>query len=434
MSARELPHWMRHSARLRALRGAMLYADLQRTFVGERCLLVSADAPRQVLAEARTTGFDDAGSVLCLMGDTQGLPRDTWVVPTGRAANLQFDTSLLGAVLDGAGRIVGRLAPARETWQAPRELDLEAPPPALARREAVSRLFETGVRCIDGLASCGVGQRVGIFAPAGAGKTSLITMLLAHARAQRFVIALVGERGREASEFVASQVPEAIRERTVLVCSTSDRPAAERRNAAHIAFALAEHFRAQGEEVLLVLDSMTRYARALREMALAAGEKPARRGYPASVFDALPRLLERAGALQGSGAITAFLTVLLEDAEHGDPIAEEIRSIVDGHLYLSRKLADRAHFPAIDALGSASRVMGRVADSAHREAAAALRGRLARLDDLQLALDLGEYRPGVDPDTDALLAARPAIEAWLCQDMNEFSPFAATVERINALL
>ena len=310
-------------------------------------------------------------------------------------------------------------------------LDIESSPPALNERRGVDTLFETGIRVIDGLLTCGVGQRMGIFATAGGGKTSLISMLVAHAQADVYVIGLVGERGREASDFMHHGIAPHKRHQTVLVCSTSDRPPAERRNAAHMATSVAEHYRRAGKRVLLVIDSVTRYARALRDLALSAGEPPARRGYPPSVFEALPRLLERPGAIE-NGSITAFYTILLEDEEQVEPVGEEVRSILDGHIHLSRKLAERAHYPAIDVLKSASRVMHSLADPAHLKTAAALRNKLSRLEDLQLALDLGEYRPGEDDRVDALLALRPALDSWLTQPMAQADSFINAVETMHA--
>ena len=432
MSSTRHPAWLRHSARMTRLNGSVIHAPLRQTFVGERCdVLANPQRADSLLCQAQTIGFNEQDAILSLLGDTQGIPRGAWVVPSGHSSRIEVDANTLGSVLDGEGQTVTRLAPGFVLPGRLHALDIEAAPPPLMRRRGVDTVFETGIRAIDGMLTCGVGQRIGIFSSAGAGKTSLIAMLLAHARADVYVIGLVGERGREAGEFIEHRIPPHKRAQTVLVCSTSDRPPAERRNAAHMATSVAEHYRSAGKQVLLIIDSVTRYARALRDLALSAGEPPARRGYPASVFEALPRLLERPGATT-EGSITAFFTMLLEDDEQVEPIAEEVRSILDGHIYLSRKLAQRAHYPAIDVLQSTSRVMLNLTTSAHRAAAAAIRTKLSRLEDLQLALDLGEYRPGEDANVDALLNIRPALNAWLTQSMDASESFHNALETMHA--
>ena len=433
MNQRLLPRWIRHSAQLTRLHGSVIHAPLRRTFIGERCDVVSDPyRPECRLCQAQTIGYTDHDAVLSLMGNTQGIPRNAWVVPTGCGASVSLDDAALGSALDGEGQTIARLAPPALASVPIRGLALDAAPPSLDRRRGVNHIFETGVRVIDGMLTCGVGQRVGIFAGAGGGKTTLMSMLLAHAQADVYVVGLIGERGREASEFMSHGIPDEKRGRVVLVCSTSDRPPAERRNAAHMATAIAEHYRDMGLNVLLIVDSITRYARALRDLALSAGEPPARRGYPASVFDALPGLLERPGTLE-QGSITAFYTVLVEDEALGDPIGEEVRSILDGHIYLSRKLAERGHFPAIDVLKSASRLMPQLAQPSHLACATALRAKLAKLADLQLALDLGEYRTGQDPEVDALLDARPAMDEWLTQSKDHGTRLTDTLESLHVL-
>lgn len=423
--------WLRHGAQLTRLHGSVIHAPLQRTFVGERCnVVVDPYRPASRLCQAQTIGFTEKEAVLSLLGNTQGIPRSAWVLPTGCGASVALHEDALGTAIDGEGQFISRLAPACHLLAPVPSLAIDAVPPPLSERAGVSQIFETGVRAIDGMLTCGVGQRIGIFAGAGGGKTTLMSMLLAHSQADVYVVGLVGERGREASEFISHGIPDAKRTRVILVCSTSDRPPAERRNAAHMATAIAEHYRDAGLNVLLIVDSITRYARALRDLALSAGEAPARRGFPASVFDALPGLLERPGALQ-NGSITAFYTVLLEDEELGDPIAEEVRSILDGHIYLSRKLAERGHFPAIDVLKSASRLMTQITTPEHLACAMSLRSKLARLNDLQLALDLGEYQPGQDPTVDALLDDRHDIDAWLKQAVHEHSSFIDTAQRLH---
>ncbi|MEO3962515.1 FliI/YscN family ATPase, partial [Chromobacterium piscinae] len=305
--------------------------------------------------------------------------------------------------------------------------------PPYSQRVGVREPLVTGVRVIDGLLTCGIGQRVGIFASAGCGKTMLMHMLIDQAEADVFVIGLIGERGREVTEFAESLRQSPKRDRCVLVYATSDYASVDRCNAALLATTVAEYFRDQGKRVVLFVDSMTRYARALRDVALAAGEPPARRGYPASVFDSLPRLLERPGATR-EGSITAFYTVLLEGDDEPDPMADEIRSILDGHIYLSRKLAGQGHYPAVDVLKSASRVAGQVCADAHLQAASGVRGLMARLEELQVFIDLGEYRQGENADNDRAMQAREALRQWLRQPLAQNSPFDSTLRGMHELI
>ena len=282
------------------------------------------------------------------------------------------------------------------------------------------------MRAIDAALTFGEGQRVGIFAMAGGGKSTLLGMLARQARADVNVIALVGERGREVREFLDESLGADGLARSVVVVSTSDRPALERVRAAYAATAIAESFRAEGKRVLLLVDSVTRFARGLRELGLSALEPPVRRGYPPSVFAELPRLFERAGN-DANGSITAFYTVLAEDDDNSDPVAEEVRSILDGHIVLSRKLAQAAHYPAIDVLGSASRVFTRVAAPAHRESAARLRALMARHAEVEFLLRVGEYQAGSDPLADQAIERMPAIRELLTQRSDEPADFAATL-------
>jgi type III secretion protein N (ATPase) len=319
-------------------------------------------------------------------------------------------------VVDPQGNIVERLAPS--TAVAQQDYPVDADPPSYQQRRPVAEPLRTGIRVIDGLLTCGVGQRIGIFAAAGSGKTTLINMLINHTDADVFVIGLIGERGREVTEFIEHLRQSEKRSRCVVVYATSDFSSVDRCNSALQATAIAEYFRDQGQRVVLLLDSLTRYARARRDLALAAGEAPARRGYPASVFDALPRLLERPG-VTASGSITAWYTVLLESDDEPDPIAEEIRSILDGHIYLSRALAAKGHYPAIDVLNSVSRVATQVTTPELQHLAAKTRETLARLEQLQIFLDMGEYTHGADAANDHAMQHREALTQWLRQPTGE---------------
>ena len=311
----------------------------------------------------------------------------------------------------------------------------QAAPPALLRRP-INQVLPVGIATIDSVLTCGVGQRVGIFAPAGCGKSTLLSMLCRHAQADVVVAALVGERGREVGDFIQEALGREgghdTRSRSVMVVATSDRPAAERLKAAFVATAHAEYFASKGLKVLLLVDSVTRLARAAREIGLAAGEPPARRGFPPSVFALLPQLFERAGQLD-MGSITAFYTVLEETDDGADPVSEEVRSLLDGHFVLSRKLAGKGHFPAIDVLQSASRLFDRVVSPQQAQAASRLRELLAKYDEVEVLLRIGEFQKGHDALADRAIERRQAIEAFLRQPGTQHRPYAAVLQHLQAL-
>lgn len=416
------------------IHGCLIEAPLHGVFIGEICLIERDLRQSEVIAKAQVVGFRGDLTILSLIGRAQGLTREVVIRPTGQPFVFEMGDHLAGKIYNAAGEEVGALNSeavlAEPSFTALRRVD--NPPVAVELRRPVSEPLVTGVRAIDGLLTCGQGQRMGIFAAAGSGKTSLMNMIMNHAVADICVVALIGERGREVTEFIHELQASPRSAQTILVYATSDSPAVERCNAALLATAMAEYFRDQGRDVLLFVDSMTRYARALRDVALAAGELPARRGYPASVFEQLPLLLERPGAVQ-HGSITAFYTVLLESEEESDPIGDEIRSIIDGHIYLSAKLAGRGHYPAIDILHSISRVFSKVSTPEHRQAAAKTRDMLGRLDQIQLYLDLGEYQRGENEDNDHALDNREVIEGFLQQSMDETGDFVSTLNQLSEL-
>lgn len=399
------------------LSGPIIEAPLRDVAVGEVCDVRRHWRDNEIVARAQVVGFRRDMAVLSLLGNPRGLSRESVLVPTGGALTVRMDDSMLGAVLDSNGTHIARLAAPLPAIHPERRCALDAEPPSFDRRRPIREVFHSGIRVLDALTTCGVGQRLGIFAAAGTGKTSLVTMLMEHASADVFVVGLIGERGREVTEFVEEMKKSPHSRRSVVVYATSDASSVDRCNAALLATSVAEYYRDHGCRVVLIQDSLTRYARALRDVALAAGEAPARRGYPASVFEALPRLLERPGVTD-SGSITAFYTVLLESDDEVDPIAEEIRSILDGHIYLSRKLAARNHYPAVDVLRSLSRVAGQICPSVQLQAAGVIREKLSRLEELQLMLDLGEYRAGENAENDRLLEQKDALMAWLQQARN----------------
>ncbi|CNF07457.1 ATP synthase SpaL [Yersinia nurmii] len=388
----------------------------------------------ELIAKAQVIGFCSGQTLLSLIGRVQGLSLDVVIFPLGRPFQFPMSGYLLGKVFKASGEEVQSFYNYSEpTNNQPLQWrNIDSSPPEITQRRPIGNRFDTGIRAIDGLLTCGRGQRLGIFAAAGAGKTSLMNMIIAHSDADVCVVALVGERGREVTEFINEIADSPRRNSTVLVYATSDSPSVERCNAALLATSIAEYFRDLGKNVVLFVDSMTRYARALRDVALSAGELPARRGYPASVFEQLPSLLERPGNMQ-QGSITAFYTILLESEEEIDPIGDEIRSILDGHIYLNYKLAGRGHYPAIDILKSVSRIFPKIVTPEHYQSAIDLRDMLTRLDEIQLYLDLGEYQRGENQENDRALDRKEEIEQFLKQKAGMKSLFLETQRALHEL-
>jgi type III secretion protein N (ATPase) len=391
--------------------------------LGELCELRAADG--RLLQHAEVVGFTRDCAVLSPFARLSEVSRSTRVVALRRPLSVGVGDALLGRVVDSQGNPMDGLGPVATTRTRP----VYGEPPDAMSRALIEAPFHTGVRAVDGLATLAVGQRVGIFAPAGVGKSTLLGMFARRARSDVNVIGLIGERGREVREFIEDTLGPEGRARSVVVCATSDRSPLERARAAHVATAVAEHFRDQGSNVLLMMDSLTRFARAQREIGLAAGEPPARRGFPPSIFAELPRLLERAGNGR-RGAITALYTVLEEDDSGSDPIAEEVRSILDGHLVLSREIAARNQFPAIDVLASLSRLMNRVASPVAQARAAHLRELMAKHRDVEMLVQIGEYQAGSDALADEALAKIDAIRAFLRQAMDEVVTPAQLEQRL----
>ncbi|MDL9987551.1 type III secretion system ATPase SctN [Providencia rettgeri] len=420
-----------HPARIH---GCLIEAPLQGVFIGEICFIEHSLAQPNVIAKAQVVGFKEGLTVLSLIGRAQGLTREVVIRPSGYPFVFEVGEHLAGKIFNAAGEQVGTLS---ENLSEPMLLNtkllrIDSPPVSVTQRRPVAEPMVTGGRAIDSLLTCGLGQRIGIFAAAGSGKTSLMNMIINHAHADIHVVALIGERGREVIEFIEELKESPHAAQTILIYATSDSPPIERCNAALLATTIAEYFRDCGHNVLLYVDSMTRYARALRDVALATGELPARRGYPASVFEQLPMLLERPGQLK-HGSITAFYTVLLESEEEADPIGDEIRSILDGHIYLSHKLAGRGHYPAIDILHSISRVFQKVTTPEHRRCAIDLRDMISRLEQIQLYLELGEYQRGESHENDRALDKKEQIEGFLKQAMDEPMNFDNMLNILNEL-
>lgn len=411
--------------RVLGVTGALIRATAANVRMGDLCLLKNASAQAaasETLAEV--VGFDKRTVLLSPLGNTTGIAADTEVIATGHTHEVPVGPQLLGKVLNGLGQpLDGGSLRCSATYP------VLADPPGPMQRKIIDTPLQMGLRVLDGFLTCGEGQRMGIFAAAGGGKSTLLSMLIRNSAADIKVLALIGERGREVREFIEQDIGEEGLKQSVIVVATSERPAMERLKAAHVATAIAEYFRDQGQRVLLMMDSVTRFARAQREIGLAAGEPPTRHGFPPSVFAALPQLMERTGQ-SSRGSITALYTVLVEGDDMTEPIADETRSILDGHIILSRKLAQANHYPAVDVLASVSRVMGNIVEKAHLRAAGRLRELLAKYREIELLIKVGEYQQGSDAASDEAVRKVHEINRILKQGMFEFSAFDETVERL----
>ncbi|MEM8948506.1 MAG: FliI/YscN family ATPase [Pseudomonadota bacterium] len=414
--------------------GTVIHAAAPDVAVGELCRLRDPNSGRQLLAEA--VGLSGDTVILTPIGDMTGLSTQTEVVRTGAPLSVAVGPDLLGQTLDSLGRRRGAADDEEaggpglgEAWTI---YPIRNDPPDALERKLISRPMSLGLRVIDGLLTCGEGQRIGIYGAPGTGKSSLLASIVKGAEADVAVVALIGERGREVREFIERHLGEEGRKKSVLVVATSDRSAMERVKAAYVATAIAEYFRDQNQRVLLLIDSITRFARAQREIGLAAGEPPTRRGFPPSVFAELPRLMERAGSGR-VGSITAFYSVLMEGDGTADPISEESRGILDGHITLSPKLGSAGHYPAIDVLDSRSRVMDSVASPDHVKAATHLRALMARHQEIELLLRVGEYQAGSDPLADEAVAKIAPIRAFLKQGEDERTSYPEMLKRLQEL-
>ena len=405
--------------------GTIIKASVPGVKVGEVCILRNPWENFEVQAEV--VGFTREAALLTALGAMTGISAQTEVIPTRRVHMVPVGDSLLGRVVDGLGRPIDadRKGPIRPEAYYP----VFADPPGPLERRIISRPISLGIRAIDGMLTCGEGQRMGIFAAAGVGKSTLLASIIRNTEAEVSVLALIGERGREVREFIEKDLGEEGLRRAVVVCATSDRSSMERLKAAYVATSIAEFFRDKGKKVLLMMDSVTRFGRAQREIGLAAGEPPTRRGFPPSVFSELPKLMERAGN-SAKGSITALYTVLVEGDDMTEPIADETRSILDGHIILSRKLAQVNHYPAIDILASISRCQSAIVPKDHKEAAAKLREILAKYQEVELLLKIGEYQKGADRATDEAIAKIDKVNAFLCQGLAERPGYDETIRRL----
>ncbi|MBS1254111.1 MAG: putative ATP synthase YscN [Anaerolineales bacterium] len=394
--------------------------------IGELCRIFPGAGSPPVPAEV--VGFHGRRLRVMPLGRTDGIQPGSEVVASGDFLTVPVGEALLGRVLDGLGQPIDGEGPVLGGQTRP----VYSTPPHPLGRQPIREPLTTGVRAIDGVLTCGKGQRIGLFAGSGVGKSTLMGCIARSALADVSVVALIGERGREVQEFLERDLgPEGL-ERAVVVVSTSDQPPLVRLKGALVATTIAESFRDKGADVVFLMDSVTRFAMAQREVGLAAGEPPTTKGYPPSVFALLPRLMERTGTSE-SGSITGFYTVLVEADDFNEPISDTVRSILDGHIMLSRELAAEGHYPAIDVLDSISRVMPVVAEPDQLKLAGQLRDVLATYDRAADLINIGAYESGSNPNIDYALRVRPRALEFLRQPPDEFTPYAETLERLQTI-
>ena len=409
--------------------GTVIKASLPNAELGDLCELVTVKAAGHQPLFAEVVGINNEYALLMPYGSMLGVSVNTEVIRHTQKRHVSVGPQLLGRVIDAMGNPVDGLGPLNCNEEQP----LYASPPNPMQRQLISKPITTGIKSIDSLITCGEGQRMGIFAAAGGGKSNLLAMIAKGSSADVSVIALIGERGREVREFIEHDLgPEGLAN-TVVVVSTSDRPSMERAKAAYLATSIAEYFRDQGKSVMFMMDSVTRFARALREIGLSAGEPPARNGYPPSVFATLPTLLERTGPAD-KGMITALYTILVEGDDMNEPISDEVRSILDGHIILSKALAAKSHYPAIDVLNSKSRVMNIVTETEHQGVAAKMRELLAKFQDIELLVNIGEFERGHDAIADEAVDKVDQINRFLKQSTKEAFSFEETLDAMQMAL
>ena len=405
--------------------GLMIEAAGPRAGVGEYCH-IRTHSGQEIPAEV--VGFKDSSTLLMPLGELEGIAPGARVMPQSRKLTVGVGSGLLGRILDGLGRPLDGRPLATETVY-----PLQNSPPNALLRPRIREVLSVGVRTIDGLLTLGRGQRMGIFAGSGVGKSTLLGMMARNTTADVNVICLVGERGRELRDFIEKDLgPEGLK-RSVIVVATSDQPALVRLKAAFTATAIAEYFRDQGRDVLLMMDSVTRFAMAQREVGLTVGEPPATRGYPPSVFALLPKLLERSG-MGETGSITGIYTVLVDGDDHNEPIADAVRGILDGHIVLTRELAMQNEYPAIDILQSVSRVMTDVISPEHKGLAGKIREFLAIYREAKDLIDIGAYVTGSNPEIDAAIEHRERIRNFTRQGVDEYSDFQGMFKQMQGII
>ncbi len=405
------------------LTGLVIKAAVPNVRMGEVCEIRTGRGT----VRSEVVGFQGDTVMLMPLGELGGIGPDSEVIPTGRPLTIMVGNGLLGRVLNGLGEPIDGKGPLNGEGMSEWAVDRDCPDPF--KRIRITRPLALGVRCIDGLLTVGEGQRIGLFAGSGVGKSTLMGQIARNTAAEMSVIALVGERGREVLEFIEDALGEEGMKRSVVVCATSDQPSLVRLRAGYVATAVAEFFRERGGNVLFMLDTVTRLARAQREIGLAIGEPPARQGYPPSVFSMLPRMLERTGN-SDKGRCTAIYTCLVAGEDMEEPIADEVRGILDGHFILNRALGERNQWPAMDVLASLSRVMSQIATPEHKKAAGKLRETLSNYEKQRDLILLGAYQYGTDPRVDYAIDKYDQIIGYLKQDTSENTPFDQAVQML----
>lgn len=394
--------------------------------LNDLCRIV-IDKNKNISVMAEVVGFREKRLLLMPFESVEGIGVGCIVENTGHPLSVFVGDEVLGHTLDGIGRPTDV-----KSLDLPYEYPVEAAPPDPMEREIISEILPLGVKAVDGLITIGKGQRIGIFAGSGVGKSTLLGMFARNTKADINVIALIGERGREVREFIERDLGEEGMRRSVVVVATSDKPALIRNKAAKTATAIAEYFRDQGKDVLLMMDSLTRFSMAQREIGLASGEPPVTRGYPPSVYSEMPKLLERAGT-SDKGSITGLYTVLVDGDDFNEPITDTARSILDGHIMLSRKLGHKNHYPAIDILQSISRVMSSIATKEHKEVAGKLKNVMATYSEAEDLINIGAYKSGSNKDIDYAIRKINAVNAFLCQQTDEKFQFEEEIEMLKQL-
>ncbi len=417
---------IKYTGRVIKVQGLLVESRGPQAVVGELCQIL---IPRLgTVAWAEVAGLRDETVQLMAYSGLEGIEVGCMVIATGELLSVPVSDKLLGRVLDSMGRPVDGKSDIASAVHYPA---IATPPDALTRRRIKTRI-SSGVRSIDGLLPLGRGQRVGIFSGSGVGKSTLLGMMARNTNADVNVIALIGERGREVREFLENDLGEEGLSRSVVIVSTSDTPPLSRLRGAYVATAVAEYFRDRGLDVLLLFDSVTRFARAQREIGLAIGEPPTTRGYTPSVFDSLPKLLERSGT-SSKGSITGVYTILVDGDDMDEPVADTVRGILDGHIVLTRKLAERSHYPAVDVLKSISRLSQAVTGPVTQKAMAAVRRLMATYDEAEDMINIGAYVKGTNPAIDESIAKRAAVESFLIQLVNEKAPISDTMKRLGEI-
>lgn len=395
--------------------------------LGDLCrILPESDGEKLPPILAEVVGFKDKKTLLMPYDSTDGIGLGCIVENTGFPLRVSVSDGLLGKTVDGMGRPIDGTVIEGAAYP----VDATAPDPM--SRAIIDEVLPLGVKAVDGLITVGKGQRIGIFAGSGVGKSTLMGMFARNTKADINVIALIGERGREVREFIERDLGEEGMKRSVVVVATSDRPALERNKAAKTATAIAEYFRDQGKDVLLMMDSLTRFSMAQREIGLASGEPPVTRGYPPSVYSEMPKLLERAGRAS-VGSITGLYTVLVDGDDFNEPITDTARSILDGHIMLNRKLGHKNHYPAIDILQSISRCMSQIADKEHKAAANRLKNVMATYNEAEDLINIGAYKSGSNPSIDYAISKIDEVNGFLCQGVDEKYTFEESVNMLEDL-